>query len=208
MKILFFDCETNGLPIKYNGSYTDVDNWPRVIQLAYVLTDEHANVLKERSFLIKPDGWVVPTEKFWIENGHSTERCEEEGWPIVEVLDDFMSAKQEADLLVAHNLNFDHRIVWAEFIRAGMEPRSGMLKICTMQSSTTYCKLPQANGRGGFKWPKLEELHRSLFACDFDGAHDAMADIQATVKCFFTLVTLGVIKLPVLQLPDPTDAFV
>jgi len=208
MKILFFDCETNGLPINYNGSYTDVDNWPRVIQLAWLLTDEHGNVIRQAAHLIKPDGWVVPQEKFWIENGHSTERCMEEGSPILDVLDDFMSAKQQADLLVAHNLNFDHRIVWAEFIRAGMQPRSGMLKICTMQSSTKYCALPNTNGRGGFKWPKLEELHRALFASDFDGAHDAMADIQATAKCFFALVRLDVIKLPVLQIPDPTDAFV
>lgn len=205
MKILFFDTETNGLPINYKASYTDVNNWPRVIQLGFSLTDEKGNVLRERNFFVKPDGWEVPKEKFLIENGHSTERCEEEGWPIIEILDEFMQAKQEADLLVAHNLNFDHRIVWAEFIRAGMQPRSGMLKICTMMASTKYCNLPQTNGRGGVKWPKLEELHRCLFASDFEGAHDAMADIQATVKCFFALVELGVIELPVLQLtqPDP-----
>lgn len=196
MNFLFFDCETNGLPISYGASYADVDNWPRIIQLAWILADQDAEVLEQHSALIKPDGWEIPSEKFWIDNGFSTARSLEHGLPMDGVLDRFMASKGVADVLVAHNLNFDHRIVWAEIIRSGRQPRSGMHKICTMQSSTSFCKLP---GKGkSFKWPKLEELHRTLFGEGFEGAHDAMADITATAKCFYELVRLGVITLPVL----------
>ena len=195
MKFLFFDTETNGLPKDYKASYTEVDNWPRVIQLAWILADENANSLVEDSHLIKPDAWEVPAEKFWLDNGHSTERCMAEGLEIDPVLDLFFAAKMRADVLVAHNLNFDHRIVWAEIIRSGRQPRSGMHKICTMLSSTSLLRIPQVKGRG-FKWPKLEELHNYLFGKGFDGAHDAMADIRATKDCFFELVRLGVIQLP------------
>lgn len=197
MKFLFFDCETNGLPVDYKASYTQVDNWPRVIQLGWILADADQQVLDQHTVLIKPDGWSIPREDFWIRNGHFTEKNEAEGTPMVEVIELFMAAKQQADVLVAHNLNFDHRIVWAEIIRAGLTPRSGMHKICTMMSSTKFCNIPQANGRG-VKWPKLEELHEVLFGGGFEGAHDAGADIAATMKCFFELVARGVITLPVL----------
>jgi hypothetical protein len=40
------------------------------------------------------------------------------------------------------------------------------------------------------------ELHWKLFGADFEGAHDALADITATVKCLFELVRLGVIPIP------------
>jgi DNA polymerase-3 subunit alpha/DNA polymerase-3 subunit epsilon len=203
MNFLFFDVETNGLPKDYKASYTDVDNWPRVIQLAWILADENAQILHQHAALVKPDGWIIPREKFWIDNGHSTERNEAEGVPISSILDLFMEVKGQADVLVAHNLNFDHRIVWAEIIRSGRQPRSGMHKICTMMSSTKYCKIPQANGKG-LKWPQLPELHQVLFGCGFEGAHDAMADITATAKCFYELVVRGVIVLP--SQPTPQSA--
>lgn len=196
MKLLFFDCETTGTPKNYNASYEDVDNWPRVISLAWTLSDLKGNVLDEQHHLIKPNGWTMPTEEFWIKNGFSQEKSMELGVSIEDVLLSFFDAKEQADILVAHNLNFDHRIVWAEFIRAGMKPRSGMHKICTMQKSTQHCKIPQVNGRGGYKWPKLEELHTNLFNRGFEGAHDALADVKACKDCFFELLKLEVISIP------------
>lgn len=193
-KILFFDTETTGVPKDYKASYTDVDNWPRVISLAWMLVDEDGNIIRQSYELVKPDGWVMPTEKFWLDNGYTQETNMEKGLPIEQLLDAFYEAKMEADFLAAHNLNFDHRIVWAEFIRAGREPRSGMTKICTMMKSTNVCKIPAANGRG-FKWPKLEELHRHLFGCDFGNAHDASSDVVACMECFFELTRMGVINL-------------
>lgn len=202
MKLLFFDCETCGLPKDYKASYTDVDNWPRVISLAWLVSDTLGEVTTREHHLIKPDGWQVPAEKFWIDNGFSQEKSMAEGVPIAEVLEKFVASKLECDVLVAHNLNFDHRIVWAEIIRSGQLPKSGMIKICTMMTSTKYCAIPHANGRG-LKWPKLEELHRALFATGFEGAHDALADIEACKKCFFELVARGVIAMPQPATPIP-----
>lgn len=193
MKLLFFDCETNGLPIDYKASYEDVDNWPRVISLAWLTADLQGNTLTQQYHLIKPEGWQMPTEQFWVDNGYTQERSLAEGKPIFEVLPEFLEAKKSADLLIAHNINFDHRIVWAEFIRAGIPPRSGMTKICTMAKSTSYCKLP---AKRGFKWPKLEELHQVLFNKAFEKAHDALADVIACKNCFFELVKRGVITIP------------
>lgn len=196
MNILFFDCETTGKPRDYRASYEQVDNWPRVTQLAWLLCTIEGLVLSSVQSLIKPDGWEVPKEQFFIDNNMSTERCAAEGAPIGEILSMLYGAKLDAEVLVAHNLNFDHRVVWAEFIRAGIPPRSGMHKVCTMMASTKFCNLPNPRGYGAPKWPKLEELHHKCFGRPFEGAHDALADVIAMKDCFFELLNLNVITLP------------
>ncbi|MHA7056780.1 hypothetical protein ACWGOQ_0006140 [Aquimarina sp. M1] len=62
-----------------------------------------------------------------------------------------------------------------------------MKKLCTMLTSTNYCKI---SGNYGYKWPTLSELHIKLFGEDFEGAHDASADIMATEKCFWEMKRL------------------
>ena len=37
---IVFDTETTGLPKKYNAPFTDTDNWPRMVQLAWIVYDE------------------------------------------------------------------------------------------------------------------------------------------------------------------------
>lgn len=81
------------------------------------------------------------------------------------------------------------KIVGAEFLRNGMPNRiSGKRKICTMESATNFCAI---NGRYGYKWPKLSELHYKLFKTGFEEAHNAAVDITATAKCFWELKRLG-----------------
>ena len=66
-------------------------------------------------------------------------------------------------------------------------------KICTMMGSTKFCKIPKPSGQG-FKWPTLMELHTKLFDKGFEDAHDAMADITATVNCFYKLRELKIMN--------------
>ena len=38
---LFFDTETTGLPKNWKAPVTDIDNWPRMIQIGWLLSDEN-----------------------------------------------------------------------------------------------------------------------------------------------------------------------
>lgn len=201
LKILFLDVETNGKPINWNASYEDLDNWPRITQLAWIVADATGKMLTGHQLMIKPDGWEIPKEEFFINNNMSTERCELEGIPIKSALEFLMLDIANCDVLVAHNLSFDHRTTWSEIIRAGMEPKKGMIKICTMLKSTKHCNLPNPKGKGPAKWPTLEELHTKLFDKPFDGMHDAGGDVAAVYKCFFELVKLNVVELPTVGVP-------
>lgn len=190
---LFFDTETTGLPRDWKAPLTDFNNWPRMVQLAYILCDDAGRKITSRDFVIKPVGFSIPEEAARI-HGITTEYAIQNGIPLTDVLTEFHATLDEADYLVAHNMSFDEKIVGAEFLRNGMENRlSAKTRICTMHSSTNYCCI---SGAYGYKWPKLSELHQKLFGEDFCDAHNAAADIAATAKCFWELCRLGVITIP------------
>lgn len=198
MTYLFFDTETTGLPKDYKAPAWETNNWPRLVQLAWVATDENGGIKSSGNWIIKPEGFIIPNEASDL-HGVSTERALNEGLNLKTQLEIFAKEVNEADVLIAHNMSFDTKIVSAEYHRTGYQrsPLYGKPAICTMMNSTKYCALPNANGRGGNKWPKLFELHTKLFGCGFDGAHDASVDIAATVKCYFEMINRGIITRPV-----------
>ena len=190
---LFFDTETTGLPESYDAPASDVENWPRLVQFAWVLTDEDGNELRSQAFIIRPDGFKIPQSATRV-HGITTETANRLGIEIKRALAAFVGDLSAAEVLVAHNIQFDERIVGAEFFRAGRKksPLAGKALYCTMRSSTTFCKLP--GGPRGYKWPTLEELHEALFGTSFESAHNAIADVRACAKCFFELKHKGVIS--------------
>ena len=200
MTFLFFDTETTGLPKDYKAPAWEVNNWPRLVQLAWIATDENCAYKGQGNWIIKPEGFTVPAEASNI-HGISNEKALNEGLNIKDQLTEFGKWIDASNLIVAHNIAFDEKIVSAEYHRAGYQrsPLYGKARFCTMMASTKYCALPNANGRGGNKWPKLNELHIKLFGEEFTGAHDASVDIAATVKCFFELQKRGLITLPLLS---------
>jgi DNA polymerase III epsilon subunit-like protein len=185
---LFFDTETTGLPRNWKAPVTDVNNWPRLVQLAYLLYDYDGNKISDGDYIIKPVGFTIPAEATKI-HGITHERAIKEGQPIAVVLQHFHTLIEQATSLVAHNMSFDEKIVGAEFLRNKM-PNSltSKNKICTMQSTTNFCAI---SGPYGYKWPKLSELHYKLFKTYFEEAHNAAVDITATAKCFWELKRRG-----------------
>jgi DNA polymerase III epsilon subunit-like protein len=185
---LFFDTETTGLPKNWKAPLTDLNNWPRLVQLACLLYDNNGHKITEGNFIIKPDGFIIPKEASKI-HGITTERAKQEGRALTTVLKEFYSLIEQANYLVAHNMAFDEKIMGAEFLRNNMENIiSKKRKICTMQSTTNFCAI---DGYYGYKWPKLSELHHILFHTGFEEAHNASVDITITAKCFWELKKLG-----------------
>ena len=57
---LFFDTETTGIQRSHDAPASDVENWPRLVQIAWILTDESGNDLRSQAFIIRPDGFEIP----------------------------------------------------------------------------------------------------------------------------------------------------
>ncbi len=188
---LFFDTETTGLPKNYNAPIDDLNNWPRLVQLAWVVYDENAKEKIGKNFIIKPEGFQIPKEASSV-HGITTEKANKEGQPLKEVLEEFANAVGSSKLLIAHNMNFDEKIMGAEFLRKNTNhDLFDTVRFCTMQESTDFCQLP--GNFGDYKWPRLSELYTKLFGKDFENAHDALADVNACARCFFELIDRGVI---------------
>jgi DNA polymerase-3 subunit epsilon len=187
---LFFDTETTGLPRNYRAPVTNLTNWPRMVQIAWLATDKAGKECATGEFIVKPEGFTIPPDAARI-HGITTQRALAEGTPLAEVLKEFLAAMGGCMLLVAHNFEYDSRIVGAELLRSAIPNRLQKKKhICTMQASTQFCRLP---GPYGYKWPRLEELYRVLFQEPPSETHRALADVRACAKCFFELRRRGVI---------------
>jgi len=192
---LFFDTETTGLPKSRKiTDPADVDNWPRVVQLAYSLYTPDGLLIEARSDIIRPEGFEVPDFVAAI-NNITTERAYAEGDDLTKVLKNFQLQIAKADLLICHNVPFDVPIVGAEYHRKmGKNPLAGKKTYCTQTNRAVveYCDIPNKWGKP--KWPRLMELHETLFDEGFEKAHDAGADTHALARCFFELQRLEVIK--------------
>lgn len=193
---LVFDTETTGLPRDKHAPITNFDNWPRAVQLAWQLLDDKGELIHDANFIIRPEGFTIPFNAARV-HGITTEIALKEGAPLSEVLLAFQESVKQARFIVGHNIEFDTKIVGAEFLRTAIESHimtMDQLDTCT-ELTAAYCQLP--GGRGGrFKLPNLGELYQKLFSEGFSDAHNAMADVNATVRCFLELMRLGVLTHP------------
>ena len=185
---LIFDTETTGLPKKWNVPITDVDNWPRAVQIAWQLHDEMGALIEHQDYLIKPDGYNIPYEAEQI-HGISTQLAIENGIDLREVLQLFNEALGKSKFIVGQNVKFDLNILGSEFYRLGIFTDLNELPVldtCT-EKTALLCKI--TGGKGGkFKLPTLTELHQQLFSKPFKEAHNATSDVEATTRCFLELL--------------------
>ena len=186
---LIFDTETTGLPKRWGVPMSETDNFPRLVQLSWVLTNGEDR--EEFDYIIKPDGFEIPESVAKI-HGITQERALAEGKSLKMVMDIFRVFINLADKVVAHNIEFDQSIVGAEYYRLGIgesfEKRwAEKTKFCTMKSSTDILKIKGTHA-GGNKYPKLIELYKHFFNENFDGAHNSLMDTRACERCYFELL--------------------
>ncbi len=188
---LIFDTETTGLPLRDDAPLTDFENWPRVVQIAWQLHDDDGSLVEVKDFVIKPDGFDIPFNAAKI-HGITTEVAEHYGVPLDEAMAEFSEAVKKSKYLVGHNIQFDINALGCEYLRLGQDNLfEGMPSIDTGDETRNYCQLPGGRG-GGFKMPKLEELHKILFGEGFAEAHNAAADVEATSRAFLEAVRIGI----------------
>ncbi len=186
---LFIDTETT-------GTNTSSD---RSVQIAWLLTDVSGREVKRSNQIIYPEGFTIPQGAERI-HGIGTARALEIGVPIKRALKDLKEALSETELIICHNVQFDLAILENDAAAVGIDlGLAHMKRLCTMRATTHWCRIPQFSGKSGFKWPKLEELHRRCFGRAFENAHDALADVVATKDCFFYLLEKNVIEIPTIS---------
>jgi len=180
---LFLDTETTG--------YSPQD---RIVSICWSFYDSSGGELSTAHHIIRPDGFSIPKEAANI-HGITTEIARGRGIPLAEALVALYAdiAARKPSLYVGHNVSFDQPILINEYLRIRHPQNfSSLPTFCTMKNTTRVCCIPRRGG--GYKWPTLEELHRHLFACAHEAAHDARGDVLACAKCFFELRRRGFVR--------------
>ena len=192
MKVIVFDTETTGLPTERNPSITQPWKWPHIVQISFILYDtETRELLACQDHIIRVGDDVVISKRSQEIHGITPSRCKRRGIDIKIALEDFNEHLRQADVVVAHNVSFDKRMVMVESIRNKMAQHFTIdgrrqPEFCTMKRSTELCKIEvtSKNGDKYFKYPTLTELHEELFGTIPNGVHDSMADVLICLRCY------------------------
>lgn len=196
-RLLFFDTETTGLPKRMEAPTSHLANWPRVVQLAWILTCDNGTEINSGNFLIQPRGWRIQPGALRC-HGITHQQAKQQGEPLAVVMRRFATDLLQTDTVIGHNVMFDHRILGAEFFRLGQgNPMLRRHVQCTMKigqgflakraADPTDSPLSKRRYSGKPMAPGLDRLHRALFGKGVQGAHDAMVDARACMDCYFEM---------------------
>jgi DNA polymerase-3 subunit epsilon len=171
---LFFDTETTGL-----------EN-PQLVQLAYILSDGGGRIIEQNEFIVKPKGFEIPVDAVKF-HGITTEIANEKGIELSEVLANFKRVLIQAEYVVAHNINFDTKVMNIAFEKIGLQQIFLSKKlICTANDIKTSKFTPSFMSKVSNR-QTLSSLYYNLFKEKLNNAHTAKADTLALYKCFWLL---------------------
>ena len=211
-RFLVFDVETTGLlpNSRKGGVAVPISAYPHILQLSFAIYD-----LSQKQVIRKYDAYVdVPDDAVisdFVANltGITKEKCKREGRPIVEVLEQFYEAYMFCEGLVAHNMDFDEKMILVELERnreavlakapycfmifnSMYEKVHGIERYCTMKKGTDICNIVVESKTAGRapskKWPKLAELYGKLFdGATVEGLHNSMIDVLTCLRCYLKM---------------------
>ena len=204
--VLFFDTETTGVPERSWNWDTDFDQYPHIVQLAWM------NRGRAESHIIRPDGWKIPEDTVAV-HGITTEYALAHGEPFALVIDKFVAMATDAGLICGHNIHFDTAIIKANILRElgrayydANNIEQALFKgkrIDTMRPAMKWVDARMANGR--LKFPNLGELYSRCFPGETFPAHDALEDTKAVARCLPVLLENGLVELKVKEYTAPDD---
>lgn len=201
---IFFDTETTGLPLFSEPS--EDPRQPHIVQLAAELVNlDTREVVEDLNVIIKPNGWESCPEAL-ATHGITTERGLAEGIDEAVALERFLAMWLKAQGRVAHNEQFDARIIRIA-IKRFIDPLNRDLAVpasdvwkaapaeCTQRLATPICKIPPtakmiAARRNHHKSANLGEAYKHFTGQDLQGAHNAMVDVDACKVVYFAIQDL------------------
>ena len=183
--LLFFtDTETTGIP-DFNKP-AEAEGQPRVASMAGVLVRRSdREIISFYNLPIKPDGWVMSAELEKI-HGLSHEFLCQHGVKMACVLDLYEHMLEQGAVIVAHNAQFDLKMMRGELRRAGRPDLfENTWRICTYRQSPDDCKHARGNKR-------LGTMYEYYTGQKPKNAHRAIGDVQMLRQMFFAMEDKGI----------------
>jgi DNA polymerase-3 subunit epsilon len=178
MIALFFDTETTGFK---TSTFT-----PEIVQIGALLQDmESGKVVGELNLICQAANPIPPV----VSEIHGITDDLSARFGVKQAVADgmFATLASKADVVVAHNIEFDLGIIdgaW-QTSRAILKSKP---QFCTMRSCSPIKDMPRKHA-GKTQYCKLADAYRYFYEQDFDNAHDAMADVRACRDVFLSLIS-------------------
>ncbi len=191
VKIFVFDTETTGF---INKKDTNLKKQPYIVQFAWILWDlNNWEFIEESRIDIYINPWIaIPYAASLVNNIYNIDIQNKS--PIDHHIEDILYYINTSDVIIWHNIEYDESMVKIELKRLWREYDYRPKQIvCTMKNSVDFCSIKGNWER--FKYPKLWELYKTIFWEYFVWAHNAIIDVENTLKCFLELVKKDVIKI-------------
>lgn len=196
---LFYDTETTGLPL-FNEPSED-PRQPHLVQLAACLIDvDKRQTIASMNVIVEPRGWLIPDDVAKI-HGITTEHAAAVGVSEHLALMMFTDLWQRAQFRIAHNQQFDERIIRIAKLRYQDRERAEAWAAgpaeCTQLLSTPILKLPPtakmiAARRNHHKSANLGEAYEYFTGRKLEGAHNALVDVHACIDVYYAIQDLKI----------------
>ena len=185
MYTMVIDTETTGLPEKNsNNVFYNPDNLSkyensRLVEIGYIILCGD-RVCKTFQTIVRYDSIHIANSDI---HGITTEFAIENGVNIITVLKTLEKDLEKVERIVAHNADFDLKILLSEAYRYSMKSLVNKLKsvdvFCTCKNGMTKLNLQ--------KHPKLIELC-TIFNITNYAMHTALGDCIACSQCYLKLI--------------------
>lgn len=202
MAILFFDTETtgkaqHGMPSHHKGQ-------PLPCQIGAVLCADDGTELTAVNYLVDTTPFKPIEMGAQNVHHHSNEQVRAYGVTMQTALHFFDDLVCAADRIVAHNMDFDKLVMRAAYYQLAKsgeaswgvddDPFQDKDLFCTMKAATPVLRIPKpfkATKADPYKWPSLQECMSYFFKESIVGAHDALVDVRACARIYWSLKKMG-----------------
>ena len=213
-RILIFDVETTGLLPKMNGAEIPaLIAYPYIIQFSFILYNMLSRTIERKyNYYIDIPKHIEISEKITELTGVTREILNKKGQSLIIALDNFYDCYMLADTVVAHNFDFDSKMIQIEtqrnfdLIREQMpyglnifniiyERLHSIDRYCTMRQGTNLCNIMIHKtdisgvviGKPYKKWPTLLELYVHFFQTAPQNLHNSMMDVLVCLRCYLKM---------------------
>ena len=180
---LFIDTETSGLPKNWRAPYSKENNWPHILQMAWIIFDQHFVEIKRANHYIENSGFIIDKSAQKIHH-ITNDFLKLHGEPIQPIMQSFCAdMKKFNPLVIGHFVELDFHMVNVELNRLGIESIFSLSTFyCTMKTSADYVTNTVISHL------KLDKFYTILFNEEPDETHNALIDALNTSKIFFHLL--------------------
>jgi DNA polymerase III epsilon subunit-like protein len=184
---LVIDTETTGLTSLSFATERNFHKWPRLVQLAWGFIIEGTFQIQNNA-IIQPVGFKIPYNATCI-HGITQAKATEAGEALQDQLLRLAHAMQQADTIIAHNLNYDLGVIQSEGIRLDYPFVFPNKRRCTAFMGQTYLRKEKKIRLS--EYPRLSDLHQQLLGYDYEPKHHAASDVIACANVYKELQRLG-----------------